>query len=208
MKEPLPMPIHRVIRHPIMNTLTNSAWHNLVAMCVAYWEAECRDLPTTDTALLAITRSDVATWRRNAVQVLTGFRLIAGDLRELRENAICSKERRVVKARIANSVRNANLRKRQEAEAPLHAIPEPPRTVVGAPSHASRGYETGKGDMAARQAAVDRQRHADRAARLKGRIRVGLVDVGGAESIAPPTSNPRDDWVWQPTETAPAIAAE
>ena len=197
MLKPFPMPVHIVIDHPAVWILPNAAWHIVLALSLTYWRSECRDLPPAGSDLIAIARTDAATWNRHRANITAAISMILPLLKSFYVEQSRIKLSRSASARHAAIARHRAARRHDASLPAITTEPAPPPAPLPMLAKAPLFAPTGKTDRAARMAVATRNaRYADGGHRL-------LSDSPG--TIPKPTRpDAMGEWTWEPSEATRA----
>jgi hypothetical protein len=196
----MPLPVELVLDHPAIRVAPNAAYHMVIALTLQFWRSGCLPLPTDHTTLIAIARTDAGTWRRHHPAVLTALAVMCPEIGRYYGKRVEGYRKMVERARNGAIAANASMRARRAAQSAIppdtQTMPEPPQIAVGGPARAKRYLGTGREDMAARAASLERSAAISRTRGGAGELK-GLTDA----ALAPP-SEPQEGafgpWQWQP----------
>ena len=114
---PLPMPVELVTDAAPVRVLGNVAHSAVWQLCLAYWQGECRPLPSQPADRQALARISAAGWARHEVEIEAAVALILPLLNHARETHLLTTE-----AKRARSARAYATRRLQNKPMP-HELP-------------------------------------------------------------------------------------
>ena len=114
---PLPMPVELVTDAAPVRVLGNVAHSAVWQLCLAYWQGECRPLPSQPADRQALARISAAGWARHEVEIEAAVALILPLLNHARETHLLTTE-----AKKARSARAYATRRLQNKPLP-HELP-------------------------------------------------------------------------------------
>lgn len=150
----LPMPLHPLLTCPALISAEGRVYRAVICLAVTYWLSGCRPLPGDSSGLASLIRvphghvSPIKSAIDAALSEL--LPMLAAEY----DRAYKTRAHRTAVAQLGQA---AMVAARRAAKAPANDLPAPSRAVRIAPIKAAPYGGSGRTDMAARQAATDRE---------------------------------------------------
>ena len=158
---PLPLPTAPFLASPTLAICGASVHGAVFCIVMAYWQSGCRSLPADDAGLQSLARTYGSQWMRVRAEVKQALAEIIPELTDLHRKALNGRLGRSAVSRLGGL---AKARKMAQARAPVpeyQLFPQPPHAIERfQPVRAAAYRGDGRTDMAARQAAIERERSA------------------------------------------------
>lgn len=132
----IPLPVELVCFHPAMQFTSGAAYRATLAICAAYWLAECPAPAMADMNLATLGRMNIAQWRHVKSEVMPALAALLPALASTYRNCHASRARKAQQARRAGKAGHDAMRRAQSAA--MATKPEKVLTDTPSPADAHR----------------------------------------------------------------------